>query len=315
MLLTWLQTSPDIRPFSTKNMMARSQLDSLPGKDIATIKVNHAKSVERITLGIFGNSRSIQLTAEIMRSGGTFFNFSVPGSSFRQSIIMLEYLAKVNRLPKVTIVSLDNLNLQYYANPTFPTAPTRWLQVFEDLRYGIQSSNIELIAVMKMIKRHTLIEWQVLIETFNLNILQSRLNQTLNLAANFNGESYGLDGSRFIENPTRAITHGEIPITRTNIINGYLTYDLKRLAQIQAAGTKVIVYESPIYTNISGTERPNVKITRDLFLRSCKELLLACYQAPVLIDNNPWSDISHAPANSLGPWVSRLIKDSMTNLK
>jgi hypothetical protein len=65
--------------------------DRMPMIDLKEIKIRHALRVERFDVGLFGNSRIIQVSqADFNYGNGRFFNFAIPGSSIRNSISMLD---------------------------------------------------------------------------------------------------------------------------------------------------------------------------------------------------------------------------------
>jgi len=315
-LLVWLQTTPDARPFKEDNISLRSGLDRLPAKDIATLKVNHARRTGPVDIGVFGNSRSIQISrVNIRRIEDSFFNYSVPGSSFRQSVTILEELADTQRLPRQIVISMDNLNLQYYANPSFPGIFGRWPRAFNDISYGFQAPDISLLALARMVRRHILIEWASFTNIFNTNILKERVN--LISSANDSNQTirYRVDGSRAMKRIAQPLIKKKYPAVKANIITGYLTYDLARLAKINSMGSNIVIYESPLFPNMKGKENKAAIELRKHFLKTCKALLLNCYPAPILANNRNWGDISHAPATLLGPWVSNLITRNGENSK
>ncbi len=147
-VLLVLQSPPRSDPFAADGLALRAALDRLPEEDITTLKLRHARAVPRYQIGLFGNSRSIQVGAREFRTGegeaasGSFFNFSVPGASIRQSVSMVERLAEIGKLPDVAIISFDNAALEFYGNPVHPSPPARWLGAARDLWRGLGDGNI-----------------------------------------------------------------------------------------------------------------------------------------------------------------------------
>jgi hypothetical protein len=309
LLLTWLQATPDAHPFKSGNESQRSRLDRLPAKDVATLKFNHTRLTGSVDIGVFGNSRSIQINkSSLSQVDGSFFNYSIPGSSFRQSVTIIEELAEANLLPRQVVISIDNLNLQYYANPSFPGALGRLRRAFNDISYGIQTPDISLHAIARMIRRHIIIEWTALTDIFNTNLLKERTSLSINSNNRPQTVRYGIDGSRTMKKASQSLVKNEYPSVKPNIIIGYLDYDLIRLSKVKKSGTNIIIYESPLFPGIKGKEAKFIRALRKHFLQTCKALSIDCHPAPILADNNNWGDESHAPVTLLGSWVSKLIE-------
>ncbi len=84
-------------------------IDHLPIYDVAETKVAHARAVPPFTVGLFGNSRVIQVgVAALATDAGGAFNFAVPGTGFRQSVALLEVLVSGGRAPRIAVISLDS---------------------------------------------------------------------------------------------------------------------------------------------------------------------------------------------------------------
>ncbi|CAN0592370.1 unnamed protein product, partial [Laminaria digitata] len=83
-------------------------------------------------VGVFGNSRSVQLTAADVGVTGSFFNYSVPGGSFRQSVNMMELLGRRSVLPKTVVISIDHFEMSFMSRAAFPSGWRRWVHAVED---------------------------------------------------------------------------------------------------------------------------------------------------------------------------------------
>ncbi len=87
-------------------------LDNLPEESLVRLKLD-ATSTGRFDIGLFGNSRSVMMGAgELGRAGCSFFNFSIPGSSFRSSVALVEDLAARRAAPHTAVISLDQFELR-----------------------------------------------------------------------------------------------------------------------------------------------------------------------------------------------------------
>ena len=90
----------------------RANIINLPPEDVCNIKLNHAYIRKNFDIGIFGNSRSININAKSLDlNNQSFFNFSIPGQSFRNSIGMIKELSNKNKLPQKIIISFDFFEL------------------------------------------------------------------------------------------------------------------------------------------------------------------------------------------------------------
>ena len=112
----------------------RHRLDSLPVSQVANIKLAHARTSPAYDIGLFGNSRSMTVSSQDLGFDDLrFFNFSLAGSSFRQSIMFLEILAAHDAAPDISVISLDHLELSMLANQDIFTARDRITVAMFDL--------------------------------------------------------------------------------------------------------------------------------------------------------------------------------------
>jgi hypothetical protein len=303
-LLFVLQSPPNQDLFEPG--ASRFGLDKLPVTDLATVKFRHALRNKPFDIGLFGSSRSWAIgTSHLGLSEGEFFNFSIPGSSIRQTVLFLEMLDEADKLPRLVLISLDNIQYQMYLNPWFPRVPRRWQQGLRDLLMPLRGENIDIGDFSYMAYRHVITEWWALKGVFDVVGLQKRFLCCQNPGA----DNLSKDGSwREMRMTPGAI---EIPVIQDpSFLDSYLVSDLKRIKRLDGNGSKIVIYESPVHPDASRSPAPFESTTRRLLFRTCADLALECIAAPTLGDdgNAPyWGDASHAPPRYLGPWLAEVI--------
>lgn len=299
-------------PFKNGNAAQLAIIDELPAADVVKIKINHANISSRVKVGLFGNSRSVQVSSQdIGLENGGFFNFAVPGTSFRQSTIYLEQLSKMGKTPEIALVSFDNFELQYFPSPPHPSAPLRWVYVWKDVFFGVM--NAPVADTLKILKRAAIIEWDSLTRLFNYELMMRRLKyaSSEHIPA-ISGTRFLPDGSRLQEEkPSKVIIDANsFADAKPNILLDFMARDMARLSKLDA---RVIIYESPIHPElaIKLNQQPGVYAakTRIRFLKACKDYNIECYSAPVLEDGSDlWVDKSHAPGSVLGAYLAQILK-------
>jgi hypothetical protein len=268
----------------------RKTLDLLAVPDIIKLKADHAVSRAPYDVGLFGNSRAVEVSAEHLGLGADrFFNFAVGGTPFRQSVALLEYLSQRKRAPALAIISVDNHELGFDGAIYWP---------FPFLLHG-----------------RALAEWSVLKDTMATSIAQIKgypivFGYRLHfLTASFTGtpdgqEFYRLDGSRDARTGQQG---SEIKFSPTEVGEYYLRMidvDMARLAKIARGGTKVVIYESPLYPRLA-LERSRIpNRLRSHFASACEREGISCFPAPVLDHGEPWFDCCHAPPALLGRFIA-----------
>ena len=279
-------------------------------------KLRHAAQTPRYDIGVFGNSRALDINAADLGSGSRcrFFNFALAGESLRGSAALLEQLAADGKAPRLAVVSVDNFELQTYANPMFLPAWPRWRQALADLAAD---------AEMAWRERATM-AWRVLYtenelakRPFNIELLRTNLEILLGMVpatptTSEAGRGYRADGSRTQPAPPRA-PPPELPLPQSRqVLGGYLAYDLARLARLRTRGTEIVVYESPIDPR-SAARAPSAlaRDSRARFAEACRAVGLDCHVAPARLpdDDGLWRDNNHAPATPLNRYVRGLIAD------
>ena len=309
-ILLFLQTPPSGDPFEGDQPAFRHQLERISANDLASLKMRHALLSDRFKVGIFGDSRAVQIgTSEIGMANGEFFNFSIPGTSIRQSVVLLEHLATAGKVPRIALISFDNAALQYFANPSWPGIPRRWREVFRDSWHGLRDPNITWHEWLHVGWRHLWVDWKLLKDLFNITLLKFRYGLTSEDKTI--KPKFRKDGSRIEQDHSTWRIIEKLPVQRNAILQGYLTFDLARLAALRVKGAEVIVYESPMAKG-SYDLTPTVVRTRTTMKNECKRLKLVCVFAPTLgVNHQPpyWQNSNHAPAKLLGPWLSKLIRE------
>ncbi len=298
-------------------------LNNVSGSAFARLKRRHALESPSFDVGLFGNSRSLDVGAnQVGLAGCSFFNFSLSGESLRANVAFLESLAAAGKAPKTALISVDNFELQYYANPLYPPAGERWRLAARDIWAGIMRPDIPLREVGRMMWRHLYTESRLFKFEFEFDVLSRTIAGVLNSPDDAFGRplpsevGYRSDGSRM----TKPVGPGGGPNdimtpAPSQIMPGYLDYDLERLKRLAGKGIRVVVYESalePSSARALGTN-PSAQAARarKQFLASCGRYGLACVPAPLALPGPAltWRDHSHAPAASLGAYLTRLLED------
>lgn len=309
-LLLPLQGGIGSDPFNAQSDRTLKALEALPEQDITALKLDHARHVERYDIGLFGNSRSIQAGSDKpIGDSRSFFNFSVPGASFRNSVAMIETLADDGALPKTVLVSLDNFAIDFYGNALFPEIGTRWATMFEDVLADGVLAGQPIRAVLRMAFRHALTEWRILTSQFNVTLLRNRLLGSAE-AANGPAALYRANGSRALP-PVRR--NGDLVPVKTEypkqIIRGYLAADLRRLSDIaEATDSRIVVFESPVAPGLE-VASAGIDDVRASFYALCGRLQVTCLPAPDLGEYplSAWFDATHAPTAALDTWLTTVL--------
>jgi len=293
--------------------------------ELFAAKLAHGRLVPRRAIGLFGNSRSVMVGAsELGAAPGRFFNYAVPGSSFRTSVALAEALAQAGKLPATVLVSLDHLEIQFDGNPNIRGA-WGWLgRLARDVRIGLRRPDIDWRMVARVAWRHVYVGYHGLARYFNAEQLAAGIRWRLDgrgARAWWRGEpradsaGYRRDGSR--AEATSKLRRRLAPVGRAapSVLMGYLIEDLRRLAALKNAGSRIIVYESPLHRPSAErlARRPSghAVIMREAVLRACARLGLECHgndpDGP-LADAGGWLEPTHPPALALAAHLNRLMK-------
>ena len=149
-------------------------LDQTAADDIADAKLAVALERDRpFALGLFGNSRILPVSAADL-AGDDGFNFAVPGQSLRQSLAMIEALAKAGRLPARIVIAMDHVELGLPGDvPVTPRGPRRWL---DRLSEGAAVSRAASpVAAAKYLVNAALLEGRSAMLAFNPTYLFAKL--------------------------------------------------------------------------------------------------------------------------------------------
>lgn len=300
-------------PFDSQGSGTLKSLEALPEQDITALKLSHARHAAPYDIGLFGNSRSIQAGSDApLLESQTFFNFSVPGTSFRNSVAMIETLADEGVLPRLVLVSLDNVAIDFYGNAVFPDMSARWSTMIEDILADGILAGQPLRDVVRMAFRHVLGEWWIVTSQFNVTVVRNRIFGT-GETADAPTALYRTNGSRALPPITRtgALTPVETESLR-QIIPGYLAADLRRLAEVaEKTGSKIVVFESPVAPGLE-IASTGAKDVRTAFYTLCEGLPVSCIPAPELDDFplSAWNDSTHAPTAALDAWLKTTLAEA-----
>lgn len=310
-------------PFKSQPQRKLADLDGLTLPVFANLKFRHVERQRRYDVGLFGNSRSLDVGVRHLSLGKCrFFNFSVPSESFRFTVANLERLQKVGKAPKLALISLDHFELQRYNNPISFFAATRWKNAVNDILAGLTRDDIYPGDLLRMVWRHVWIEIRRFKMTFNPDSFFTGIGNLFSSGNSFWGGAplatgYYFDGSRYSpEAPNKAVPKTLLKPTSFQIRTGYFRFDLERLARLQKQGTQVVIYESPLEPKSAAEfqQRPSPQAThsRKTFKRACAELDLKCYSPPGGLsgDEGLWTDQTHPPAKSLGSYLNKLLYEN-----
>lgn len=323
--LVWLLngTLPPIDPFAASGTYPALRFDQLSNQALAELKLKHAERHGRYDIGLFGNSRSLNVSkADLGVDSCSFFNFSVGSESLRSSVAFLEFLAATDRAPRIALVNVDHFELQRYNNPFFPLAVHRWRLLVRDLWTGIRRRDITLRETAKMAWRHVITEFLLFKQKFVIEFAFGGVKNILGVSEKYSGPMegdafYQADGSR--SSSTAALNRTQEKLTSAKspqFMFGYLKYDLERLKRLQDRGVSVILFESFIHPEsarfFAENPSPYAAATRARFLALCGDFSLHCHAAPANVPSGTerWGDHSYPPAKSMGAHLKKLLADN-----
>lgn len=307
-------------PFAKHHGQQLAPLDRMPLPVFAKLKFRHIENQPRYDLGLFGNSRSLNVGARHLSLGTCrFFNYSVPSESFRFTVANLERLQKAGKAPKLALISLDHFELQRYNNPISFFAAVRWKNALNDLLAGLTRDDIGPWDLLRMVWRHALIETRRFKMVFNPETFSSGIGNVFSTNHTFrkvapSQTGYHSDGSRSSSAPEEKM--GLMTLVKPvsyQIRTGYFRFDLERLARIQKQGTQVVIYESPLEPKSAAIFQrrpsPQASQTRKTFERTCSKLVLRCYPSAGPLEGHAdlWPNNTHPPAQVLSPYLNTLL--------
>jgi len=312
-----LPFAPDA--FAAADAARLERLAQLDEHAMAELKVRHALSQPPLEIGLFGNSRIVQLSAgDVGASGDRFFNFAVPGSSLRQSVALLEALIDAGRAPKAAVISLDHLELSFYSPAEWPAGPVGWLDAGADVRWALHRG--EVAGALRALHDHMKQAARRVTETLSFARLVARLGYLAPDAVpalRAFETRFRPDGSRPLAAAVEA-TEQSAPRAPAFVLHRpYLLRDLERLSAVRRAGVRVMIYESPLSPEnrraMAAAPRERVEALRRDWLAACRSHGLDCRLAPALGDEGRpphWPDCCHAPADLLGPFIAGALKQA-----
>lgn len=273
-------------------------------------------------IGVFGNSRSIMLSSShfSLKDHKDFFNFSVGGTSFPQSVRAIEYLADRGQLPSTIIISLDNRNLQFDGFIYWPNPSTDIIKFISDLKICFSSSEASFKRCGK------LATYYIYFASKQFNQLWSQENYKVyfdylwpNKASQKHVGLRRLDGSRVQD------THHSDDESRYNIQKvmssvaiDYQVLGIETLVEIaKREKQKIFIFESPIspkYRNfLNAHQEEHGETLWHEISRKCDSVFVYCFEDEMKTQKS-WPDCCHAPAQ---PWadyiVSRLKGEGFLN--
>lgn len=305
-------------PFARNDTLRLLRLNNLPGFDLAALRLFHARQMPVFDVAVFGNSHAIQIAAEdIGLRSGTFFNFAVPGSSFRQSVNMVAALDSIHKRPATIVISLDNLALNHVAAPEFPGFMGRLKTIAGDLFWLLSHGQPKLAAYALVNSARA--EWRTMRETASFSALRARASVWIPRTVASPRpwvRAFRPDGSRELES---AVERKQFSLAVQPLFvlwRPYLARDFERLERTVNGQSRVVIYESLLAPDIeidatSGTAAA-IEDLRGYFLSLCKKHGFECYGAPGAANRHdvaPWSDCCHAPPAVLGPRIEAMLRN------
>ena len=294
---------------------ARRHLTHLPTLFLTRAKMRAAADRGDLQVGVFGNSRSMMIeSSSLGLPADRFFNYSISGQSFRNSTAFVRWLADEGKLPNTVVISLDNLQLELFGNPSILDAGVRLSVLTEDVHHmAVKGQPVRRIA--RAVWRHVWIAWQDLQMVFSGTAAWRNLGYLTGREETENGPRrrfFRADGS--IPTPSRPDGVGPAwaePASR-QIDAVLLQRDIQTLGKVRAeTGVTIIVYESPLYPDVV-KPTPEREAVRSRFLEACSKAAIVCRPAPTFAeDTGPlrWPDASHPAAPAIGRWLVGVLSE------
>jgi hypothetical protein len=310
-------------PFANQPKHRLVSLDGLPLPVFAELKLRSVERQPQYDIGLFGNSRSLDVGIRHLSVGNCrFFNFSVGSESFRFTVANLERLHEIGKAPRLALISIDHFELQRYSNPISLFAATRWKKAINDIMAGLTRDDIGFEDLLRMGWRHVWIEIQRFKMVFNPKSFFSGIVNLFSDGSSFrwvapSATGYHSDGSRNSPIPAnKKVFQTLMKPGSHNISAGYFKFDIERLAHLQKRGIRIVIYESPLEPKSAAVFQqrpsPHASSTRRTFRNGCAELGLKCYSAPRRLSDKEglWTDYTHPPAKNLGAYLNGLLGEN-----
>jgi hypothetical protein len=305
------QLGPDV--FANGERVQLVRINQLEDFDRAAIKGFHGRNVAPYDIGLFGSSHIVQVSAgDVDVKNARLFNFAVTGSSFRQSVALLEHLEAAGKAPAVAVISLDNFTFPMVENAFYPGLFER-LAIIAGDALGLHRRAQYLVA-LRAVHNGVASEWELFKAVFSFQRILSRLSfwyPDLLPAMSDARLSYRRDGSRQI--PPRESWNRAMPVSHKpfKLFEANLRRDLQRLAALRDRGRTILIYESPLSPELNPVMAEGtlllIEKSRKLFAGICSELALQCRLAPSLSGGGTWGDCCHAPPRELGQFITSFI--------
>ncbi len=258
----------------------------------------------------------------------SIFNFSVGGSSFVQSVKLIENLADEGLAPKTILVSLDHPQIQYTGYTVFPdpvfSAGDAFADFFRMIFADVGTVRRRLSDAFKVLdwaKDHV---WKAFKDAWTADALSDRIKFAYGSLMGAEAKlpdkhaNFRDDGSLVQELPekSREFSKDDFGYGGLRGWDRHVYLGVKRLdAVTREYGVKIIVYESPIWPGLESSDRHTRKDAIDThkwFVAGCANTNITCVNAAKLVSRNAehWADCCHAPAADLGHYLSEIIKNN-----
>lgn len=310
-------TPPAEDPFVVKSKLHALDLGPITQPAMATIKVRHALTQKSFHIGLFGNSRMLMVGAEALgQSSVDVFNFALSSESLDGSVMMVDNLSTLSRLPKIIVIGLDNLHLQRDNVPIWPSLKARLSHALDGIVESLKNSK-----AVTSLRRSWRFVWGEKVRfdmVFDPTLVRIGIARVLTVVpfkvAAPGNLGYRSDGSQ--EALVRSATieqHGRTS-SRLDIAN--LNRNLKRLGTYVAEGHTVIIVETPLYPThqqaLDVSEPDYVLHARNEWHKTCLNMDLHCVDAPMIPDalNALWFDSTHPPEIPWAEAIATAIEES-----
>lgn len=298
----------------------RVEMDGFGPGDRIALKAAHGMSEPAYDLALFGNSRSVMVGAEHLGPAGQgFFNFSVGGTGFLQSVSLLETLAAEGRAPKTALISLDHLELQFFGYSAFPAPLADPIGMASRLAHAVQATRSGIASkgmLLRYVVDEALTTGRTIRNLWKYDLLSRRLQSLVGPTNDTEGQYYREDGSLpFSGAIDDDVADFRLPPPLFSLAELHHWIAIKRLADIaRSHGTRIIVFESPLAPDLSRrfdvSASPAAVHLRQSLIAACADEPISCIgppSVPISANSTPWPDCCHAPAPDLGRYLQAIL--------
>ena len=288
----------------------RGVLNNLTSYDLSKIKLHNAENKEKFDIAIFGNSRSVNIgKSDLQIRDEEFFNFSIPGESFRNSVSMIEILFNKNKVPKTNIIAFDNFEIDLIGgnviNPNlfFHRVKKKTIEFF----YLI---NISYKEAFKNLHDYIIEEFRGLKYLFS--ITRNKIYVPL-IFGYFYKDKVNLISENGKNIKTELLKKKKYKFDYIrNDKYLLLEKDLNTLKRVkEKTGVNIIIYISPILPDFQINQKlsSKAKFVKDRLFKICKKNKIRCIDSPMISNKKKpfWDDSSHPPSQKIGSWISKEI--------